>query len=101
MNEIIASEVRGDASNLKGTYYYLLYVLWLLLSKVAESVHFFQGNDLLAQPTPPSSPQSEASLSTSVVAYSDNQQDVWIQLKCTVRALQDRWRNDQTRDSSE
>jgi hypothetical protein len=74
-------EVRGDASNLKGTYYHLLYVLWLLLIKVAESVHFFQGNDLLAQPTPPLSPQSDASLSTSAVAYLDNQQDVWMQFR--------------------
>jgi hypothetical protein len=68
MDEIIASEARGDASNLKGTDYHLLYALWLLLSNKVESVHFFQGNDLLAQPAPPPLPQSEASLSTSAVA---------------------------------
>jgi hypothetical protein len=83
MDEIIASEARGDASNLKGTDYHLLYALWLLLSNKVESVHFFQGNDLLAQPAPPPLPQSEASLSTSVVACVANQEDVWIQLKCT------------------
>jgi hypothetical protein len=84
MDEISASEVRGDASNLKGTNYHLLYALWLLLRSEAESVHFFQGNDLLAKPSPPPLPESKASLSTSAVARLANQQDVWIQLKCTV-----------------
>jgi hypothetical protein len=83
MDEIIASEARGDASNLKGTDYHLLYALWLLLRNETESVHFFQGNDLLAQPTPPPLPQSEVSLSTSAVACVANQKDLWIQLKYT------------------
>ena len=86
MDDIITSEARGDASNLKGTDYHLLYALWLLLRNAAESTYFFQGNDLRAKPTLPPLPQSEASLSTSAVAYLANQQDVWIQLKCTARS---------------
>lgn len=86
MEAISASEARGDASNLKGTDYHLLYVLWCLLRKEAETVYFFQGNDLLATPIAPPSPESQDSLSTSAVACLANQQDNWIQLKCTTTA---------------
>lgn len=83
----LAAEVRGDASNLKGTDYHLLYSLWLLLSGHVQSVAFFAGNDLLAQPVSPASPKSVDSLSASALALSaDQTTDIWIQLKCTSAA---------------
>ena len=53
MDTLTAAEARGDASNLKGTDYHLLFAIWLLVRNHADSVHFYAGNDLLATPIAP------------------------------------------------
>src|SRR5262245_20508895 len=77
------SEARGDASNLKGTDYHLLYALWLLLCGDAREVAFFAGNDLLSSPIAPVSPADALNSVISLRSSEADVEDVWIQLKCT------------------
>ena len=51
MLDALAAEARGDWSNLKGTEYHLVYVIWALLCERAHSLAFYMGNDLLARPS--------------------------------------------------
>ncbi|MBA4020178.1 MAG: hypothetical protein C0483_23705, partial [Pirellula sp.] len=81
-DDFIAGEARGDASNFKGTDYHLLYSIWLMLTKQVRSVHFFEGNDVLAKPCVPTKCNSEDT-SAALVACSNDDTDEWIQLKCT------------------
>lgn len=86
-NTVAAAEARGDASNLKGTDYHLLYAIWLLVTNQVESVFFFKGNDLLAQPIPPPVFDEDTGIPISAARASSDTGDIWIQLKCT----QDAW----------
>lgn len=77
-------EARGDASNLKGTDYHLLYAMWQLLQKRANGVSFYAGNDLTIAQSSPSSPKTEDSRDTTAkIGSPTTNKDVWVQLKCT------------------
>lgn len=79
---LLAGTERGDQSNLRGTDYHLLYAVWLLIRNQAERIHFFKGNDLLAEPAAPPDPLGKTTFSASAVS-SAGDEDNWIQLKCT------------------
>ena len=80
----LAKEVQGDASNLKGTDYHLVYAIWLLIVERVKQVSFFVGNDLLASEERPASPMSMASRDVCARATEGSDSvDTWIQLKCT------------------
>src|SRR5579859_765059 len=76
-------EIRGDWSNLKGTDYHLVYVVWLLVRRRASEVAFYQGNDLVAKPIPPAwLRDGEQSQRLAVFAHQvGDLDDLWIQLK--------------------
>lgn len=75
-------EIRGDWSNLKGTHYHLVYVLWLLLCRNVGSVAFYRGNDLLATVAEPPKPEESGPVTPAVHLETD-EGDEWIQLKAT------------------
>ena len=80
----LAKEIQGDASNLKGTDYHLLYVLWLVIVDGNWEVAFFKGNDLHAARCHPASPvldESHQSATRLVGKHADV--DIWVQLKAT------------------
>ena len=80
----LEKEVQGDANNLKGTDYHLLYVMWIVIVEGSCSAAFFLGNDLLAKPVWPLSPVSEDSQSAAARVYQSSENlDIWIQLKAT------------------
>jgi tetratricopeptide (TPR) repeat protein len=76
-------EIQGDWNNRKGTHYHLVYALWLLLRGSATEVAFYQGNDLLARPSVPPTPDNtrEDAIVSAVVKNADK--DIWVQLKST------------------
>lgn len=82
MSSPLDQEIRGDWSNLKGTHYHLVYALWLLLCRNADSVAFYLGNDLLARPAPPPAPEEVDTISPAIYIQDANE-DEWIQLKAT------------------
>src|SRR5438105_6858992 len=93
MSSVADKEALGDWNNLKGTRYHLVYALWLLLRGLAREIHFYAGNDLLANPVLPPVPNpggNETVLAKAKTA--DSHTDVWVQLKArrtswTVSAL--------------
>jgi hypothetical protein len=66
---------------MKGTHYHLLYTLWLLICEGLPQVWFYEGNDLLARPTPP--PEEVGSEQRLFLKASLPARDLWIQLKST------------------
>ncbi|MGA2262429.1 MAG: hypothetical protein ABSH28_13460, partial [Acidobacteriota bacterium] len=86
IDSLLWKEALGDASNIRGTDYHLLYAVWLLLCRKVSSVRFFAGNDLLVTPTAPVSPDSEESKSTQLIAAPTADSDEWVQLKSTALA---------------
>ncbi len=82
MSSPLDEEIRGDWSNLKGTHYHLVYALWLLLCCNVGSVAFYRGNDLLARPTPPPTPEEVDTIPSAIHIQGANE-DEWIQLKAT------------------
>ena len=84
MLDALTAEARGDWSNLKGTEYHLVYVIWALLCKQAPSLAFYMGNDLLARPSaPPLVPGAGPEFPTVSLHDTQPEIDVWIQLKAT------------------
>ncbi|MFO0818290.1 MAG: hypothetical protein U1A77_10140 [Pirellulales bacterium] len=83
LEAVQASEARGDASNFKGTDYHVLYALWLLLCGEVREIYFYAGNDLLAKPAAPPSPESAVATTVALHSSGSNDEDVWTQLKCT------------------
>ena len=82
--ESLSGEIRGDASNFKGTDYHLLYAIWSLVTRHASQIHFFAGNDVLAHPCQPATTDSDRSFSSLAHAeVGEPNEDAWIQLKCT------------------
>jgi hypothetical protein len=78
------NEILGDWSNLKGTYYHLVYALWLLLREEAFAVALFRGNDLRARPaTPPVLEEAELGGAVVTARARHGDKNVLIQLKAT------------------
>jgi hypothetical protein len=77
------AEVRGDYSNLKGSVYHLRYALRMLLTGGTEGVWFYEGNDLLARPTPPPAVDETGPFPTINLGGRRDERDIWVQLKFT------------------
>ena len=48
--DLLRNGAIGDLSGLKGAYYHFVYALCLLLSREAQEVAFYAGNDLRTRP---------------------------------------------------